>query len=144
MKSKDNDQLCVYMEARGQTQVLSTSFLRQVLSLVWKSPSRLGFLARESQGCPCLCLPREGITIMGHHIWLSCEHCGLNSGSHVYMVSILPTELSHQSLCVFFLKNHNQIIFTKRQIKQLRSHYFHPNKVKHRSPQEKQNSVKEY
>lgn len=94
---------CVYIwRPEVKLRFCQHHFLRQVLSLVWKSPSRLGLLARESQGCPCLCLPREGITIMGHHIWPSCEHCGLNSGSHVYMVSILPTELSHQSLCVFF------------------------------------------
>lgn len=41
-------------------------FLRHDLLLVWSSPSRQGWQAREPQGSPCPCLPRAGITRLCH------------------------------------------------------------------------------
>lgn len=57
----------VCIEVRGQpsgaVQLLFCFVSRQGLTLAWNSPRKLGWLARELQGCSCLCLPSTGLQV---------------------------------------------------------------------------------
>lgn len=43
--------------------------LRQVLSLAWNSPKKLGYLDSELQGSACLCFQSIGVTSLCHSAW---------------------------------------------------------------------------
>lgn len=93
MQTYNNILMCVCECVYTPDTFLSNSlacFLKESLSLTWRSPIWINWIHRKHQGSSCLCLANTGVKSVYQHAWHLIWLLGLILKQQAYFCTLLP------------------------------------------------------